>query len=701
MQLKSIQLKIALIAGLCLLVSAVTLVSYSLISSRNTQAFVNTEVTGLLDSNVRLQLQHQARAEAAVIRAEFDLALNAARTMAHTFEMAKELDANGHPLLALDRDGVNGVLLNVLKQNKSFNGTYSCWEPNAIDGNDDAFRTGKDGNNADTGRFSPYWNRDASGNIAVQPLVEYDSYALHANGVRKGGWYLGPLENHTESVLDPFPYIVQGKKVWLTTLSVPILRGDTFYGVAGSDYILDFVQELSAKADKSLFDGQGEVIIISNMGLIVAHSESPELIGKHFKAIMDDWQDDLEIIQAGKTVVEANKTTGEVEAMAPIVLGRTGKPWSVFIRINEKVILAEANALDQTLASRGDSNVNWLLGMGFAVILVGVALLWFFAGGIVRPILQGVHFAKSLASGDLTQQLNIQQQDEIGQLAQALNAMAEKLKEVVNNIKGSANNVASGSQELSASSEQMSQGATEQAAAAEEASSSMEQMAANIRQNADNALQTEKIAFKSSQDAQSGGDAVNQTVKAMKDIADKISIIEEIARQTNLLALNAAIEAARAGEHGKGFAVVAAEVRKLAERSQSAAAEISVLSSSSVDVAENAGGMLAKMVPDIQRTAELVQEIAAASKEQDAGADQVNKAIQQLDQVIQQNASAAEEMAATSEELNGQAEQMQQAIGFFIIDQSDDSRQRDMMSTSRQSMLAINGPAAADDTGRF
>lgn len=701
MQLKSIQLKIALIAGLCLLVSAVTLVSYSLVTSRNTQAFVNTEVTGLLDSNVRLQLQHQARAEAAVIRAEFDLALNAARTMAHTFEMVKELDANGNPLLALDRDSVNGVLLNVLKQNKSLNGTYSCWEPNAIDGNDDAFRTGKDGNNADTGRFSPYWNRDASGNIAVQPLVEYDSYALHANGVRKGGWYLGPKENHTESVLDPFPYIVQGKQVWLTTLSVPILRGDKFYGVAGSDYILDFVQELSIKVDKSLFDGQGEVIIVSNMGLIVAHSESPELIGKHFKAINADWEDDLEIIQAGKTVVEANKISGDVEALAPIALGRTGKPWSVFIRINEKVILAEANALDQTLASRGDNNVNWLLGMGFMVILVGVALLWFFAGGIVRPILLGVHFAKSLASGDLTQQLNIQQKDEIGQLAEALNAMADNLKEVVNNIKGSANNVASGSQELSASSEQMSQGATEQAAAAEEASSSMEQMAANIRQNADNALQTEKIAFKSSQDAEGGGEAVNHTVKAMKDIAGKISIIEEIARQTNLLALNAAIEAARAGEHGKGFAVVAAEVRKLAERSQSAAAEISVLSSSSVDVAENAGDMLEKMVPDIQRTAELVQEIAAASKEQDAGADQVNKAIQQLDQVIQQNASAAEEMAATSEELNAQADQMQQAIGFFIIDQNDDSRQRDMKSTSRQSTLAISGPSADDDTKRF
>ncbi|WP_235264124.1 methyl-accepting chemotaxis protein, partial [Geoalkalibacter ferrihydriticus] len=207
-----------------------------------------------------------------------------------------------------------------------------------------------------------------------------------------------------------------------------------------------------------------------------------------------------------------------------------------------------------------------------------------------------------------------------------------------------------------------------QAAAAEEASSSMEQMAANIRQNADNAMQTEKIAAKSAQDARQGGEAVGKTVTAMKQIADKISIVEEIARQTNLLALNAAIEAARAGEHGKGFAVVAAEVRKLAERSQTAAAEISDLSGSSVEIAEQAGKMLTQMVPDIQKTAELVQEIAAASKEQDAGAEQVNKAIQQLDQVIQQNASASEEMASTSEELSSQAEQLQQAIAYFKVD---------------------------------
>ncbi|MEF2229997.1 MAG: methyl-accepting chemotaxis protein [Pseudodesulfovibrio sp.] len=246
--------------------------------------------------------------------------------------------------------------------------------------------------------------------------------------------------------------------------------------------------------------------------------------------------------------------------------------------------------------------------------------------------------------------------------------MAEQLIRVVSDVREGSANVASGSTQLSASAETLSQGATEQAASIEEISSSMEQMGSNIQQNAQNAASTETIAAKAAKDAENSGKAVTEAVVAMKDIAEKISIIEEIARQTNLLALNAAIEAARAGEHGKGFAVVAAEVRKLAERSGTAAGEISELSARTMEEAEKAGHMLGELVPNIRRTAELIQEISAACNEQNVGAEQVNQAIGQLDAVIQQNASASEETASTSEELAGQASQLDQTIDFFKID---------------------------------
>jgi methyl-accepting chemotaxis protein len=288
--------------------------------------------------------------------------------------------------------------------------------------------------------------------------------------------------------------------------------------------------------------------------------------------------------------------------------------------------------------------------------------------GMVGNLRATAEVADRIANGDLTVTPKPLSDKDV--LGISLQTMVERLRGVVSNAVSASINVSSGSQQLSASSEQLSQGATEQAAAAEEASASMEEMAANIKQNADNAAQTEKIARQSARDAESSGEAVGRAVNAMKTIAGKISIVQEIARQTDLLALNAAVEAARAGEHGKGFAVVASEVRKLAERSQAAAAEISALSGDTVQVATEAGEMLNRLVPDIRKTAELVSEISAACREQDIGASQINEAIQQLDRVTQTNAGASEEMSATSEELAAQAEELQSSIAFFKVESS-------------------------------
>lgn len=325
------------------------------------------------------------------------------------------------------------------------------------------------------------------------------------------------------------------------------------------------------------------------------------------------------------------------------------------------------------LETDAGAKMGIIVALGIA-LFIGAGVSLTISRSITRPLVVVSRMVAAVAQGDLRQKADVTSRDELGQMVQAVNDMVDNLRKTAEGIVLATANVATGSDALSSTSQQISQGATQQAAAAEESSASMEQMSASVERNADNARQTDKIASKAAEDAKASGDAVIRTVAAMKEVAEKINIIQEIARKTDLLALNAAVEAARAGEHGKGFAVVASEVRKLAERSQTAAAEISRLTTDGVRTADGAGQLLVRLVPDIQRTAELVREIAAASAEQTSGAMQVNTAIQQLDQVIQQNTAASEEMASTAEELSSQAEVLQGAIGFFKLDDSQPVR---------------------------
>ncbi len=460
---------------------------------------------------------------------------------------------------------------------------------------------------------------------------------------------------------------------------------DTVYG---SDFVvLTAVKDI--EVDKALIARCSRNAILES-GKVKEVSAQEKDFGK----LLDKLRADLKLAESAESNTEGQQQLRlirslidpyEQSARAVFVAAKSGKSdvaktvlkgagGTVIKRLNDAVRLAgvaqqkkavasHQKAADQFIASTITMSITTGVAMG-----LGILLAWLLTREFSRPISVSVRLLQHASNGDLSGRADVTSTDEFGLMLTALNLMQENLRTTVNEVCTAAGSVASGSEEMNATANQLSQASERQAAAAEETTSTMEQMAASAHQSAANARQTEKIASLVAEKAQTSGEAVAHTVLAMKEIAKRIGIIEEIARRTDLLSLNAAVEAARAGERGKGFAVVAAEVRKLAERSALAATEINRLTIEGVATAESAGQQIIKLVPEIRRTSELVREIAAASSEQSTGIEQVNKSIQQLDQTIQQNAAGARRMTSTAKDLASQAEALKSSVGFFKVE---------------------------------
>jgi methyl-accepting chemotaxis protein len=482
---------------------------------------------------------------------------------------------------------------------------------------------------------------------------------------------------------------VNGKAVEIASNWMPSVDTSNRINTATSDFRISELQHVISQDEAGMKRWQGEQTkLLDDLAKLEATYEKM-IAGAEERSLYESfrakWKDYMRFHEKAFELAARNETE---KAMA-IYNGDGQKAYDEATDYLDKLVAYNSKngsaAAEEGTAIYASAKLFVMGGIGLCVLL-GFGIAFY----IVRDILKTLggepeytrQVVRAIADGDLTIEVAVRKGDQSSLIA-AVGQMIERLRAVVSDASSASNNVSSGSQQLSAASEQIAQGASEQASAAEEASSSMEEMASNIKQNADNAAQTEKIARQSAKDAELSGDAVSRAVTAMGTIAEKIGIVQEIARQTDLLALNAAVEAARAGEHGKGFAVVASEVRKLAERSQAAAAEISQMSTDTVKSAQEAGDMLNRLVPDIRKTAELVSEISAACREQDIGAAQINQAIQQLDKVTQQNAGASEEMSATSEELAAQAEELQSSIAFFKVENVDASSHRRQAAPAR------------------
>ncbi|HEY0329919.1 MAG TPA: methyl-accepting chemotaxis protein [Rhodopseudomonas sp.] len=715
--MRSVQLKIALISGACLVGTSIALIGYSLVSTRSTMQYAGSEVSQLVDRQTKESLLNRAASEAKAIGSELELGLDAARTMAQSFAVLAGSNTAATPSEAR-RAQFNAVLRNVVALNPTFNGTYSAWEPNGLDNSDAAFKGRADLGSDGTGRFLPYWTRDAKGSIAVQPLVEYESADRHPNGLVKGAWYLNPRGTGKENILGPLPYIVQGQQVFLATMSVPIMIDGKFRGVAGADYNLDFVQKLAQQIDASIFEGKGEVLIVNDAGLTVANSADAELIGKSAGSGDPRWNEAIANIGAGKAMVQDDAQSPNVVVYSPIKIGRTGAAWAVVISVPRAVVMAGVRQLDETLASRAAVTTYWQLGVGVTIISIAIFLISLAAASIARPTKRCAEFASGISKGDFEQKLDIEQADEVGVLAAALRNMQDDLKrrvaqriedqaaadtlrrdtmnklafeasvgEIVETVSSSSTQMEASANTLTATAERSQELATAVAAASEEAStnvqsvaSATEEMSSSVTEISRQVQESARIAGEAVDQARNTNDRVGELSQAASRIGDVVELINTIAGQTNLLALNATIEAARAGEAGRGFAVVASEVKALAEQTAKATGEISQQITGIQAATQGSVAAIKQISTTIGRMSEISSTIASAVEEQGAATQEISRNVQQAAQGTMQvssnitdvergaseTGSASSQVLSAAQSLSRDSNRLKLEVGKFL-----------------------------------
>ncbi|WP_244670778.1 methyl-accepting chemotaxis protein [Rhodoplanes elegans] len=716
---KSIQAKIASLAGVCLVGTAGVLVGYGVLSSSWNNQFVDQNVSSLLERNGRETLQYLAAREARAVQREFTVALVAARTMAESFAVLASTSGAATPN-EVRRDQLNRILLDVLKQNPQLNGTYSAWEPGALDGRDGEFKNRREAGSDATGRFLPYWTRGQDGKIAIQPLVEYDSRDRHPNGVMKGGWYISLQEGAKESVLGPLPYIVQGKSVYLATLSVPVMIDGKFRGLAGTDFNLDFVQKLATDLSRSVYGGKGEAVILSDEGLIVAHSGRGDLIGQPMSTFNKNAQADIAHIKKGEESVDLDAQTKMLRAFAPISMGRTGKPWSVLIQVPHDVVLADARALTDALHARDTSTMVWQIIVGLVVALGAIALMWVAARSISTPIRKSVTFAEGIAAGDFGRQLDVEQADEVGTLAATLRRMRDDLQrmiaqraddqakaeaqrrtemrsladgfeaavgEIVDTVSSASGELERAAGTLTRTAETTQRLSTRVASASELASTNVQsvasatnEMASSVHEISRQVQESSRIANDAVKQAEKTDNRITELSQAAARIGDVVKLITAIAEQTNLLALNATIEAARAGEAGKGFAVVAQEVKALAAQTGKATGDISAQITGMQAATQDSVAAIKEIGGTIGRIAEISASIAAAIEQQGAATQEIARNVQQaavgttdvasnigeVDRGATETGSASSQVLSSAQSLSGESNRLKAEVGKFL-----------------------------------
>ncbi|MBM7060155.1 methyl-accepting chemotaxis protein [Pseudomonas sp. UL073] len=711
MKLKSIQFSVAALAGASVLAVVAALVLYSLFAGARTQALVQERTQDLLGQVIKERLAALARAQVGEIQRELEYPMTLAAQLAQANVLLGQTDANGALQLAASRGEISNLLQQTLAANSKLLDAYVAWEPNAFAGTD-ADHIGQPGHDAQ-GRFMPWWHRNDAGTPVVEPLGEtLESEKLLPTGVREGEYYLCPKQQKRNCVIDPAPYELNGKMTLLASFNAPILVDGQFKGTAGADLSLDFIQRLLVGADQKLYDGAGEMALISANGRLVAYTKDASKLGEPASQILDENEvKNLKQLAADQVKYDIDHDHGHIELYLPFQVAGSDTRWTLMLQLPEAAVFGDLQKLQGELAAQRQADVAGMALVGLLIAALGLAVVWLVGHGIARPLKQMVAMLDDIAQGegDLTRRLHSDRADELGSIATGFNSFLGKLQSMIGQVVASVQKVSDSSEHTADIAIRTNQGVQKQLAEIELVATAVHEMTATAQDVARNASMAAEAASHADQAANHGKRTVQGTAQAISALAGEIGravgvvqtlakdseninailvAIRGIAEQTNLLALNAAIEAARAGEQGRGFAVVADEVRNLAQKTQQATEEIQTMiqqlqngtrevvkvmedsqskTDNSVQQATEAAHALESITQAVSVINDMNTQIASAAEQQSAVAEDLNRNVVTIGQVANQVASGANEASDASAELTKLAEQQRRLINQFRV----------------------------------
>ena len=708
----SIQLKITLLAGLCLLAIVAVLVGASVVQASRSAELVKKASSSMLEESAQLRMEARGQAQALQIQRYFMDAYQYGRGAATQVLFIREQAAKRF-LDAFDlREDLTRQVRSALQANRSLLGIYVAFEANALDGKDELFTDQENLSSNDKGRFALYWSQDASGELSAETMSEamLSDSTPGISGAPYNAWYTCPLQSKEACLLDPYTDDIDGVNTLMTSIAFPLEQDGKIIGVLGVDISLASLQELSSSASKGLFDGAGHVSIISPAGLLAGHSRDSSLLGgKLEKAFSDQHSEILSLLQSNRP--EVLHHNGTMQVLQPLLPIPTSKPWGVLMEVPEQVLLEPATRLEAQMDAMGSRSTAVSLGLGLAAGVVGILLIWLTALGVTRPILGVAAMLKDIASGegDLTRRLDYARQDELGELASWFNRFLDKLQPIIADVKLSVQDARSTADQSAMIASQTSSGMQQQFREVDQVATAFQEMSATAQDVAHNAAQAAEAARTADQASREGMSVIGKTtatiellagemnvamqeVEGLANSSEKIGsvleVIRSIAEQTNLLALNAAIEAARAGEAGRGFAVVADEVRNLAKRTQDSVEEIrqvieglqngtkevvSTMHSShrqaqgSVEQVELAVAVLQRISQAVSVITDMNLQIASAAEEQSSVAEEINRNVASIRDVTESISGQADESAQISQNLNKLANHQQSLMDQFRV----------------------------------